>query len=278
MIPTAELIEIANGLPCMKQERPETYHAQADHYLSSHRLAEFRRCPEYYHRMQQGLVDRPDSAAYRLGRAAHTRILEGAEEFAARYAVGGPVNPSTGRPYGTATKAYADWAEEQGAQGREVLTEAAASQVERMAFAIFTGHQVAIDLLAVGVAERVVRAPLLDVPCQARIDWFNPRHGIVDLKTCEDLDRFEGDARRFGYVHQLAFYRAVLRAGAGETYPVHIIAVEKKEPYRAGVWHVPGNALDFAEVENAAAMRDLKQCVASGNWPTGYERVRELEL
>jgi hypothetical protein len=37
----------------------------------------------------------------------------------------------------------------------------------------------------------------------------------VDLKTCDDLTWFEADSRRYGYAHQLAFYRAVLKKALG---------------------------------------------------------------
>ena len=45
---------------------------------------------------------------------------------------------------------------------------------------------------------------------------------------------FEVDAKRFGYAYQLAFYRAVLAQLLCLPMPVHLIAVEKREPYRCG--------------------------------------------
>jgi exodeoxyribonuclease VIII len=110
-----------------------------------------------------------------------------------------------------------------------------------------------------------------------RPDYFHSDHGIVDLKTCDDLTWFEADARRYSYLHQVAFYRAVLRAASGSTFPVHIVAVEKKEPFRVGVWLVAESALDFADAENAAAIERLKECLATSTWPTGYETVRVFD-
>ena len=77
------------------REDAEAYHAQTQGCLTSHRLADFRRCPELYHREQLGLIEDRDTPAYALGRAAHTLILEGREVFERQYAVGGPVNPRT---------------------------------------------------------------------------------------------------------------------------------------------------------------------------------------
>ena len=70
-------------------------------------------------------------------------------------------------------------------------------------------HELAASLLSEGVAEGVVRANYCGVACQIRMDWFEPHQGIVHLKTCDELTWFEADARRFGYGHQVAFYRAV---------------------------------------------------------------------
>jgi exodeoxyribonuclease VIII len=127
------------------------------------------------------------------------------------------------------------------------------------------------------VAEGVCRAEYGGIPCQVRPDYFHSDHGIVDLKTCDDLTWFEADARRYSYLHQVAFYRAVLRAASGSTFPVHIVAVEKKEPFRVGVWLVAESALDFADAENAAAIERLKDCLATGTWPSGYETVRVFD-
>ena len=88
------------------------YHAASRKgtWLSSHLLADFRRCPEFYHRkVTVGVVEKP-SRAYALGRAAHKLILEGEQAFREDYTVSdGPTNPKTGQPYGKLTKAYAEW-------------------------------------------------------------------------------------------------------------------------------------------------------------------------
>jgi hypothetical protein len=254
-------------------EPASVYHAKAGEYLSSHLLADFRRCPLLYHRKRCGLIQDEDRPAYLVGRAAHTVILEGLAVFHQTYAVGGPVNPKTGLPYGSSTKAWAEWAE---AQGKPVLTAEQYNLVMQMAEGVQQNAE-AKKLLAEGVAEGVVRTEYCGVPCQIRMDWFNPQQGIVDLKSCDDLTWFEADARRYGYAHQLAFYRAVLAQVIGAWKPVYLIAVAKKEPYVCGVWRVGEDTLRIAQQENEAAIRRLRQCTALGNWPTDYEEVRLFE-
>jgi len=252
------------------RESDAEYREKAKTHLTSHQLADFRRCPLLFWQKVQGLVPDDDRPAYLLGRAAHVLILEGRERFDAEYAVGGPINARTGKPYGASTQAYADWA---AMQGKPVLTDEQFALIVNMATGV-RSHRLALDLLSDGIAEGAVRAEYCGVPCQARLDWFHPLHGIVDLKTCDDLTWFEADARRFQYVNQMAFYRAVLRVAAGGAFPVHFIAVEKKPPFRCGVWQMSEQTLATAQRENEAAVERLKQCKVSNSWPTGYEEVR----
>ncbi len=257
-------------------EPASVYHAKATDNLSSHQLADFRRCPKLYRRKQLGLVPHRDSTAYTLGRAAHVLILEGRERFEAEFAVGGPINPKTGQPFGVQTKAFADWT---ASVGRPVLSDADAALLEQMRAGVHD-HVFARELLRSGVAEGVVRAEYGGVPCQARIDWVNPvdGRGIVDLKTCSDLAEFERDVHRYGYVHQMAFYRELVVEACGVELEVHLVAIEKREPYRCGVWQLSRRLLDRAADENLAAIDELKRCREHDIWKTRFESLRLIDI
>jgi hypothetical protein len=208
-----------------------------------------------------------------IGRAAHTLILEGREEYERRFAVGGPVNPRTGNVYGPKTKAYAKWAQ---AQGRPVLTDAWAVTVEAV-HASAQSHPLMRELLSAGTAEGVVRATHRGIPCQARLDWLNPTLGLVDLKTCDHIARFARDVKQLGYFHQLAFYRTMLAEVTGELVPARLVAIEKSEPFRCGVWLVAPDVLAAAQRENEEAMERLARCRELDHWPTGYEELRVFD-
>lgn len=257
------------------REPAAVYHARAKDYLSSHQLAEFRACPKLYRKKRLGLISERDSAAYALGRAAHVLILEGRERFETEFAVGGPVNPKTGQPFGAQTKAFAEWA---ASVGKPVISDADAALLEQMRAGV-REHLFARELLRDGVAEGVVRAEYCGAPCQARIDWINPvdGRGIVDLKTCESLDGFERDVHRYGYVHQMAFYRELVVEACGVELEVHLLAVEKREPFRCGVWQISRRLLDRAADENASAIDELHRCRERGVWPTRFESMRLLD-
>jgi len=267
--------EHAVDLRVLIREPADVYHARSGEFLSSHALTEFRRCPSLYRKRELGLIADRDSAAFTVGRAAHVLILEGRERFETEFAVGGPINEKTGKPFGSTTKAFAEWAER---LGKPAIDDGQAAIIGEMDASVHA-HGIASELLSDGVAERVVRCDYRGHRCQGRFDWINPDggRGIVDLKTCEKLDWFESDLQSFGYPHQLAFYRALLVQVWRITLPVHVIAVEKREPYRTGVWCIAPRVLDQAQRENEQAMDELAQCRRTGVWPTRFESLRRFD-
>lgn len=271
--------------PCFLEIDEETYHdaSRRGEFLSSHKLLTFRRCPREYQMEMSGEIPPTDSAAFQLGRAAHCLICEGNAAFDERYLVSdGPVNAKTGEPFGKLTKAYKEWA---AAQKTQPLSSTDYGYLTKLQKNVWV-HPVATQLLMNGWAEGTVRARMCDEPVQIRVDYFNPNYfnpltgeygAIIDLKTTADIQFFESDARRFGYIVQLAFYREVIRLACGEELPVYIIAVEKNTPNRVGVWQISRDALDAAKTLIEKAIAFLKECRKNDTWPTGYEEARLLE-
>ena len=255
---------------CLIKEPMHIYHEKAAQFLSSHQLADFRNCPFLYRKKKLGLIPDVDRPAYAIGRATHTLTLEGQKVFDAEYAIGGPINEKTGKPYGSTTKKYAEWAFE---HGKNTLTDSQYALVCQMYEGV-RSHKFAVKLLSEGTPEAVVRAEYRKKDCQIRLDWLNPKLGIVDLKTCDNLQWFEADAKRYGYMYQLAFYRSILEAATKHIYPVHIIAVEKTEPFRCGAWFIHDNVLKSAQTENESAILRLCEAEQKEEWITGYENVR----
>ena len=60
------------------------------------------------------------------------------------------------------------------------------------------------------------------------------------------------------------------------TVPVHLIAVEKREPHRCGVWLIDAQSLNAAEARNFYGIRDLVVSRREDVWPTHYEELRTL--
>ncbi len=263
--------------PFIEFESAENYHAKSKsgEFVSSHFLEDFRvKGPLFYHKKTNGEIPDKDSPAYLIGRAVHTFILEGDERFDQDYEVtDGPINDKTGNPYGKETKTYKEWFS---LQDKQIISTLDFALIETMADSV-RNHSFARKLLSRGVAESVVRAQIKGVSCQIRCDWLSSDYGIVDLKTCDDLDWFEYDAKKYGYYHQLAFYQRVVFEASDRMPLVYIIAVEKKEPFRCGVWGISGRTLETASNENLDALSRLQECRDKNIWPTGYEEIRILE-
>ncbi len=269
--------DVSLDLHVLGTEPAHEYHAKAGEYLSSHQLIDFLNCPWLYRKKQLGLIPDEDSNALLVGRATHTRILEGRDAYEAQYALGGPINKTTSKPFGKDTKAFKEWAD---AQGKPGIHYEDLDLIEHMAAGV-AKNDAAVELLLYGRCEGVVRTDYCDTPCQIRIDWLHPHRGVVDLKTTADLTWFEHEARRRRYHNQAAFYQAVLAEALAvdpRCIPVHIVAIEKVEPYRCGVWQVSEHTLAAARRENRLAIDRLRRAWETDDFPTGYEAIRTLEV
>jgi hypothetical protein len=260
-------------------EDENTYHAasKSGDVMSSGMLKRFRQCPYAYREYILGHVQEQDKAAYRFGRAVHKIVLEGIPAFNKAYAISNAINPKTGKSYGFGTKAHDEWMTANGLDRDHVITDEESNALIAMANAV-KRHDEAKRLLSFGWPELVIRLDMGGVLCQIRMDWFTHNNfhdnAIIDLKTTEDMTWFESDARRYGYTNQLAFYRDVFQAQTGEPVMIKVIALEKKFPFRVGLWELPNEVLDAYSNENALILESLKICQLTGDWPTGYENPR----
>lgn len=269
-------------------EPADEYHKHSGEYLSSHLLGMYRACPQHYRRHVDGHCERPDSAAYRLGRAAHTLILEGEDALNARYAdmADAPINQRTGRAYGADTAAVRDWLRTTGCE--DVLSEREREQLSAMQTSVIT-HPTApllLDGATVEHCSRVNRLCGTDIRAQARYDALNSTGddiALVDLKTTTDLQWFESDARRYGYVQQVVYYSLVLEAAARAAgvelerpIELYIVAVEKSEPYRCGVWALSTETRENMRAVVCDDVLRLARSIRCNDWPTLYEVTRTL--
>jgi hypothetical protein len=270
------------------------YFAKREEYLTSHQLMDFIRCPKLYFLKKTGaLTTDPNKTSPELilGSAAHKLILEGRQEFDKCYAVGAPINERTGKEYGRDTQAFTKWAEQQCAEKGSTIEFITSEQwfvISSMANSV-AKHVEAQKLLHHGVAERVLRSDFGGVPVQSRLDWFTEigeTPVIVDLKTCYDLDSFEYDAKKFMYGIQFAFYQQILLRSIFDEYDVdnaipakvYVIAVEKREPFRCGVFEVSDSTLGLCAEKIFISIAALENCQKAGEYPTLYESLRTLNL
>ena len=251
------------------------YHAEPyGDSMSSHKLLDFMRDPAIYWAYREGVLVDEDKPHYAFGRAAHCYILEGSENFDDRYHVSdGPINEKTGRPFGRDTQKFAAFLEEVRQDGREFVTVDEKRSIEAMYWSA-VGHTVARNLFNVGAPEVVIRGTENGVALKGRLDWLDSAHGrIVDLKTCDDLDRFAKTVFEYGYNIQAAFYRRLVRLLTGHNYGVYVVAVEKKQPFRTGVWEFAQTTLYDADEKIGELLADFRNRFHIGNWSSKYDTL-----
>jgi hypothetical protein len=213
--------------------------------------------------------DQPiDADALRVGRAAHTAILE-PQRFRYDYAVwdGGPRRGN-------------DWAAFQlENQGRTIVTQAQCTLALEIAKAV-RQHPIAADLLSEGRPElsmmwRHERTGLL---CKARMDWLRGL-ALVEVKTCRDPEprRFANQFARLGYHIQGAHYNAGIIAAGWETRPIKVIAAQNCPPFDVVVYDVPLDALLVGEDAAERALDRVAECRRARTWP-GHALDAEVTL
>lgn len=240
------------------------YHAAPyGEFLTAHKLADYCTDPLIWEAKCRGEIVEGDKPYYAFGRAAHCYCLEGSEEFERQYLVSdGPVNPKTGKPYGRDTQKFAAYLDEV-LGDRELVTHDEFEVIRRMAQSI-RNHPVAGHLFALGKPEVTIEGALHNVPVRSRVDWIDFSHKrVVDWKTCEDLGRFERTVHQYGYNLQLAFYRRMVMLLTGHAYSVHLVATEKKQPYRTGVWSLTEQTLMQADQVIDSKVPEIRHLITS---------------
>lgn len=247
--------EIDISLTVLDYEARHTFRGRASEHLTDFQLLDFHKSPWLYRKRACNLIEtETEDLEYILDAALRCRVLLGVVD---RYKetdclTGGATYP--------------------------VLDRLMIDQIEQMSSGVAMNDE-AVSLLIYGCADGVLRADYCGTPCQAWFEWIHPHRGIVFFSTCEDLTWFESDARRSGLQRKCAFYRSILAQRInGLQAPVSVVAVEKNEPFRCGVWRVSDDTLAIAQRENEAAIRRLLLCRERDEWPTGYESIRELVI
>lgn len=256
-------------------EPRQAYDAQRGDYLTASAVKDYIRDPSIYAARRAGELPNRVTRALDVGSAAHMLILEGINEYTRWYVVSsGPINEKTGKAYSPQTKTYKEW-KAQLDPTLTLITPADDAMVREMAASVRL-HPVASAWLSTGVAEGVVRADVSGLPVQARIDFYSDDGWIVDLKTTRDLDDFEDQFSEFEYGIQGAFYQMVFEAMHGYAPPVRFVAVEKKAPFRVGVFECGDAAIARERKRLDAIMGEIQQAEAAGVYPSRYDDIIKI--
>lgn len=285
----------------------EAYHASD--YVSSSKLTDLEPCPLYFKRAHlDKIIPKPDAAHFAIGNAAHWLILEGGEVFLSRTIVhpkfyDAPESarkdaPMIKKTWNWNANACTDW-RDQDARGKVVLSQEDFEEIVKLRDEVFA-NLTARALLTGGHAEVTFRRkfPLFGVQC--RTDYWHadgvtlPDVGriagpvVVDLKTCDSIERFKRDFFDLRYHFRAEFYRLVICEVLAEmgALPVDeitpprffFVVVEKSQPYRVEVFEPDAESLAIGKREVAAALMTLGKCYLRNEWPGSKPGVQTIGL
>lgn len=213
-------------------------------------------------------LNRPgtDSAAMRLGRAAHLAVLE-PERFRSHCVV------FDGARRG---KAWEEFQEEH--IGAEILSDEEHATATMISLSV-QSHPVARELLRWGRAEVSVVADIEGTRCKGRLDWLGSGGVIVDLKTTRSSCHprsFARTALAYEYHGQAAFYSLLAEAAGGEPTVFSFIVVESVAPFEVAVYRVSSDVMTLGK-ERVRELLAKRAQVLSGE-RFGHEYPGTLEL
>ena len=251
--------------------------------LSNSSLSVLKRSPTEFHaRFIAKTLRQEETDAMRLGSAVHMLALE-PEKFDSEYAiVEGPINPSTGNPYGRDTKKFQVWLDqEMMQQTRKVLLASEFAESIEIAKA-FQSHPTIAAIMAAKTEKVFERgyemAYLVDDEDPIRIkckpDCVIPSEGlIIDLKTTSDPhpDVWRWSAEEYGYHRQAAIYLQAMEAYYGKPFRFLFGVVRSRAPYEVGVYELDDDSISrgWSQVESLIA--EYAKRKREDNWRSDWQ-------
>jgi exodeoxyribonuclease VIII len=216
-----------------------------------------------------------DSAAMRLGRAAHCLTLEGSTVFNQHYIVA----PECDRRTKEGKTDYADFLAKLG--NKEVITLDELATVTAMDEAL-KQNNLTKHLFVNGCPEVSAFGQVDGTPIKGRFDYYHPNEQIIiDLKTC--LDASPEAAKKYvinyGLHIQQYVYSEIHRSITGSAPTDFIfVLVEKSAPYAVAVFRLDKEAIAAAKLEVQRGLEIYRQCIKTNTWPAYPEAVQSIGL
>jgi len=120
------------------------------------------------------------------------------------------------------------------------------------------------------------------IPCKARLDRVvhTPDETIVlDLKTTDSVsvEKFQSKMVDLGYDFQAAWYSHAAKLVYGKPTRFIFVAVERNDPHTIDLFEMPQEVLDEARFKNEMALKRLKECLMTNEWPTRQPELKMLQ-
>ena len=262
-----------NPQPGMYAGVPDTayFSARATNHST---LTEMIRSPAHF-RVKRDAKEHKESDAMRLGSLAHMMLFE--PDRVTDATIPPPINPRTCEPYGSDTKAWAQYVAEH--PGKLIVTPDEWQSSSAMVEAICKNSIMAPVFKAAKFNELVVVWYECDVLCKAKIDALVPGVMCADLKTTLDAEEraFAGKVQSLRYYTQAAFYLMAVESLGMKHMDFMFAVVEKEPPYGTNTYLMGQQFRMIGRSQVHGWLRLVAECQASGNWPCYPEKLIELE-
>ena len=106
---------------------------------------------------------------------------------------------------------------------------------------------------------------------KGRLDLWLPNHSMVfDLKTCNSIDDFHHDIKKYKYNVQLAYYSDLAKEHTGqEIKSCGVIAIEKNKPFFSSrIFMLPKEVIEEGRRFYKRYLDIHQKCVAQDQWPS----------
>lgn len=258
--------------PHMKLHTREEY--DATEALNYSGLRELLKSPLHYQTYRT--QPREDSKALRIGSATHALALQGAEAYAAGFAIA----PELDRRTSAGKQAWAEFQTENA--GKVILTDEEGQLVRAVALAARAA--IAARGIVAEAAEVMYVVDYCGTPIKAALDLIGTDADghpvIVDLKTTEDASEaaFLGSVRSYRYNLQRHTYRTVYNIERGDLPRFLFLAVEKGGANACAWYEIGANLAAYAVEDFERGVKLYADCTAAKAWPGYPTEARVLDI
>lgn len=192
--------------------------------------------------------EQPRSEALKFGGGLHSAILE-PDVFATEYVIEPEVNKRTNAGKDELAAFYKEVSD----SGKTILTPDQMDLIRAMRNAV-NQHPIASKALNGAEREKSFFHAGESINQKVRVDAFK-NNIIMDIKSCESIARFQGDAFKYKYHVSEAMYRSVVTEVTGEYVEFLLIAIQKSYPFTVAVFqgHPELREIGLKQYEDAKA-------------------------
>jgi len=271
--------ELSSG---MSSSNAEVVYFQADGEYrrakgqSQSHIKTILKSPAHY----QAVLRRPftSSSVMTIGTATHCKALEGDETFEAQF-----VKKPDNIKY--TTKEGRDWKDSQGRKtilandGKDRQWDSVVGMTEALrSLEWFNPEQADYRKFN----EVSIYWEDYGIPCKARLDRIvhTPDETIVlDLKTTDSVsvDKFQTKMVELGYDFQAAWYTHAAKLIYNKPTRFIFVAIERNDPHTIDLFEATEEILAEARNKNEMALKRLKECLMTDEWPTAAPSIKMLE-